>query len=89
MIMIANIRNICFLGNLGENTLFFGEVVFLSKKIMSLRNRSLNYLEELLKPFFSLRNNHVLKEKEFKLPQGATQAIFSLGNNHVLKVKLS
>jgi len=52
---------------------------------MSLRRRSLNGPREQPKPFFPLRNNHVLEENEVKLPHGAILASLTLKNNHVLK----
>jgi hypothetical protein len=45
---------------------------------MSLRRRSLNFLKEQFKPFFP-RKNHVLGEKELKLPQRATMCQRSKG----------
>jgi len=40
--------------------------------IMSLGRKNLSCFGEQLKPFFPLGKNHVLEEKEPKLPWGAT-----------------
>jgi hypothetical protein len=56
---------------------------------MSMGRRNLSCFKEQLKPFFSMGNNHVPKEKEFKLLLRSNLSLFffSMGNNCVPRQK--